>query len=46
MIIEGRADPSWVVSHRVSLDEAPEMYERFDSREEEDEAITKVLLEP
>jgi len=44
MIIEGRADPSWVVSHRVNLDEAPEMYEAFDAREEE--GVTKVLLEP
>ena len=43
MIIEGRADPSWVVSHRVDLDEAPEMYEAFDNREE---GVTKVLLEP
>ncbi len=43
MIIEGRADPSWVVSHRVGLDQAPEMYERFDNREE---GFTKVLLEP
>lgn len=43
MIIEGRADPSFVVSHRVGLDEAPEMYERFDNREE---GFTKVLLEP
>ncbi|MFC6724763.1 glutathione-independent formaldehyde dehydrogenase [Halobium palmae] len=43
LIIEGRADPSWVVSHRVSLDEAPEMYQRFDDREE---GVTKVLLEP
>jgi len=43
MIIEGRADPSWVVSHRVDLDEAPEMYEAFDAREE---GVTKVLLEP
>ncbi len=43
LIIEGRADPSWVVSHRVGLDEAPEMYERFDEREE---GVTKVLLEP
>jgi len=46
MIIEGRADPSWVVSHRVSLDEAPGMYEKFDNRESQDEAITKVVLEP
>ena len=43
MIIEGRADPSWVVSHRVDLEEAPEMYEAFDNREE---GVTKVLLEP
>ena len=46
MIIEGRADPSWVVSHRANLDEAPDMYARFDEREEEDGAFTKVLLEP
>ncbi|SFG77962.1 glutathione-independent formaldehyde dehydrogenase [Halopelagius inordinatus] len=43
LIIEGKADPSWVVSDRVSLDDAPEMYERFDQREE---GVTKVVLEP
>ncbi len=43
MIIQGRADPSWVVSHRVALDDAPEMYGKFDNREE---GVTKVLLEP
>ncbi|WP_129116571.1 glutathione-independent formaldehyde dehydrogenase [Halegenticoccus tardaugens] len=43
LIIEGRAEPNFVVSHRVGLDEAPEMYERFDNREE---GVTKVLLEP
>jgi alcohol dehydrogenase/glutathione-independent formaldehyde dehydrogenase len=43
LIIEGRADPSWVVSHRVDLERAPEMYEAFDNREE---GVTKVLLEP
>ncbi len=43
LIIEGRADPSWVVSHRVDLEEAPEMYEKFDAREE---GVIKVLLEP
>ena len=46
LIIEGRADPSWVVSHRVGLDEASEMYERFDEREAGEGAFTKVLLEP
>ncbi|WP_101298173.1 glutathione-independent formaldehyde dehydrogenase [Halegenticoccus soli] len=43
LIIEGRAEPSFVVSHRVDLDRAPEMYEKFDNREE---GVTKVLLEP
>jgi threonine dehydrogenase-like Zn-dependent dehydrogenase len=43
LIIEGRADPSWVVSHEVDLEQAPEMYERFDNREE---GVTKVLLKP
>lgn len=43
LIIEGRADPSFLVSHRVGLDKAPEMYQRFDDREE---GVTKVLLEP
>ncbi len=43
LIIEGRADPSFVVSHRVEIEQAPEMYERFDNREE---GVTKVLLEP
>ncbi len=43
LIIQGRADPSWVVSHRTELADAPEMYERFDQREE---GVTKVLLEP
>ncbi len=43
LIVEGRADPSWLVSHRVDLSEAPEMYEAFDAR---DEGVTKVLLEP
>jgi glutathione-independent formaldehyde dehydrogenase len=43
MIIEGRADPSFLVSHRQSIDNAPEMYEKFDNRAE---GFTKVLLEP
>jgi alcohol dehydrogenase/glutathione-independent formaldehyde dehydrogenase len=43
LIIQGRADPSWVVTHRVDLEEAPEMYQRFDDREE---GVVKVLLEP
>ncbi len=29
LIIPGRAKPSFVVSHKVSLDEAPTVYEKF-----------------
>lgn len=43
LISQGKADPSWVVSHRVGLEQAPEMYRRFDDREE---GVVKVLLEP
>lgn len=32
LIITGRAKPSFVVSHTVSLDEATEAYEKFDKR--------------
>lgn len=43
MIIAGRAEPSFVVSHHVSLAEAPDAYQHFDKR---DEGWTKVLLKP
>jgi glutathione-independent formaldehyde dehydrogenase len=43
LIIAGRARPSWIVSHELSLDEAPSAYEHFDRR---DDGWTKVLLHP
>ncbi|HEX5566228.1 MAG TPA: glutathione-independent formaldehyde dehydrogenase [Streptomyces sp.] len=43
MIIAGRAKPSFVVSHRLPIDQAPDAYQRFDKREE---GWTKVLLKP
>jgi glutathione-independent formaldehyde dehydrogenase len=43
MIIEGRARPSFVVSHQVRLDQAPEAYQKFDKRIE---GYTKVILKP
>ncbi|WP_170864815.1 NAD(P)/FAD-dependent oxidoreductase [Halogranum amylolyticum] len=43
MIVEGRAEPGFIVSHVEPLEKAPEMYERFDEREE---GVTKVLLKP
>lgn len=43
LIISGRATPSFLVSKRVSLEEAPDAYERFDKREE---GYSKVVLDP
>jgi glutathione-independent formaldehyde dehydrogenase len=43
LIIAGRAQPSFLVSHELPLDQAPEGYERFDNREA---GWTKVLLKP
>ena len=43
LIIHGRAEPSFIVSHEVSLDEAPDAYDKFDRRVD---GYTKVLLHP
>lgn len=43
LIHEGRAKPSWIVSHELPLDQAPDAYRHFDARER---GWTKVLLHP
>lgn len=43
LIVAGKAKPSFVVSHELSLDEAPMGYEHFDKR---DPGWTKVVLHP
>jgi glutathione-independent formaldehyde dehydrogenase len=43
LIIEGRAKPSFIVSNKVSLDNAPMAYEKFDKRID---GYTKVILKP
>ncbi|GAA4834740.1 glutathione-independent formaldehyde dehydrogenase [Saccharopolyspora rosea] len=43
MIIAGRAKPSFVVSHELSLSDAPDAYRKFDQRVE---GYTKVVLHP
>ncbi len=43
LIIAGRATPSFVVSHELPLDQAPDAYEKFDKRIE---GYTKVVLQP
>jgi glutathione-independent formaldehyde dehydrogenase len=43
LIHTGRANPSWIISHHLSLAEAPNAYKHFDSREK---GWTKVILHP
>jgi glutathione-independent formaldehyde dehydrogenase len=43
LIASGKAEPSFIVSHELPLDQAPEAYEHFDNR---DEGWTKVVLHP
>lgn len=43
LISSGKAKPSAIVSHELSLDEAPEAYKHFDDR---DKGWTKVVLKP
>lgn len=43
LIIAGRAAPSFIVSHELPLEDAPDAYKRFDKRED---GYIKVLLHP
>ncbi|MFJ4762853.1 glutathione-independent formaldehyde dehydrogenase [Streptomyces diastaticus] len=43
LIIAGRATPSFVVSKRLPLEDAPDAYRRFDNRED---GYSKVVLQP
>lgn len=43
LIVAGKAKPSFIVSHRLPLSEAPDAYEKFDERSD---GYTKVLLKP
>jgi threonine dehydrogenase-like Zn-dependent dehydrogenase len=43
LIHKDRAKPSWIVSHKLALDEAPDAYKHFDAR---DKGWTKVILHP
>jgi threonine dehydrogenase-like Zn-dependent dehydrogenase len=42
-IQKGEIDPSFVISHRVPIDSAPEMYKTFRDKQED---CTKVVLDP
>ena len=43
LISAGKAKPSSIISHEISLEEAPEAYKHFDNR---DDGWTKVVLKP
>ena len=43
LISEGKAKPSFVVSHTLPLDKGPDAYKHFDAREN---GWTKVVLKP
>ena len=43
LIEHDKVKPSWIVSHELPLERAPEAYEKFDKREE---GWTKVVLKP
>lgn len=43
MIVAGLAKPSFIVSHRIPLEQAPEAYAKFDQRVD---GYTKVLIKP
>ncbi|KAA6408622.1 MAG: alcohol dehydrogenase [Lasallia pustulata] len=43
LIISGRATPSFVVSHEIDIDDAPQAYDKFDRRID---GYTKVLIHP
>ena len=43
LITQDKAKPSFIVSHQLSLDDAPDAYKRFGNRED---GWTKVVLKP
>ena len=43
LIAAGKAKPSWIISHELPLDQAPEAYKSFDERKD---GWTKVVLKP
>jgi threonine dehydrogenase-like Zn-dependent dehydrogenase len=42
-IEEGQIDPSYIISHRITLDEAPEMYKVWRDKKQN---VTKIVIDP
>jgi threonine dehydrogenase-like Zn-dependent dehydrogenase len=43
LIEQGEVDPSYIISHRITLDQVPEAYQKFRDKEE---GCTKVVITP
>ena len=41
-IIDGKIDPSFVISHRIKIDQGPDAYKNFNDNKEE---FRKVVIE-
>jgi len=42
-IESGQIDPSYIISHRITLEEAPRMYEVWRDKRE---SVTKIVIDP
>jgi threonine dehydrogenase-like Zn-dependent dehydrogenase len=42
-IEQGHIDPSFLISHRVGIEQVPEMYEKWQKKEE---GVTKIVIDP
>jgi threonine dehydrogenase-like Zn-dependent dehydrogenase len=42
-IEKGQIDPGSIISHRITLDEAPEMYKVWRDKQEN---VTKIVIDP
>jgi threonine dehydrogenase-like Zn-dependent dehydrogenase len=42
-IEKGQIDPTYIISHRITLDEAPRMYEVWRDKRE---SVTKIVIDP
>lgn len=42
-IEKGQIDPSYIISHRITLDEAPAMYKVWRDKKER---VTKIVIDP
>jgi len=42
-IEKGQIDPTYIISHRITLDEAPKMYDIWRDKKEK---VTKIVIDP